>query len=418
MAGESQKQFQPSTAHSPHAAVPTFSIADSSRPCEVLSKYLTFQSLDQHEWWHHGAPVINKMLSDANYDIHHQFQYLCLFGLHIVPLLGPFPTPRSGLYECFLGLFGSLELSKNFTASESTVRICFEPISHAAGTSSDPANRLIINEALSRLNGIEPQVDLRLYHQLIHELALTDQEEILLQNRGELMKQPSKTQTILGLDLKGGAVTAKLYIIPILKSLVTGQSIQHLMWNAIRKFDERGAFKDSLAIIEDFLQTAPESTSANFLSCDLVDPEKTRLKIYVHDFHVLFGRVSDIWTMGGRLTDKETMTGLEMIRELWTALGIHEGVRAPVERASRPGDGPDILPLLFNYEAAPFQKVPKQKIYFPLVGINDMAIARVLSEFFAKYGMPEHADSYARNLASYWYVLRSQETIYMFYVIY
>ncbi|KAK2798995.1 hypothetical protein FQN50_008622 [Emmonsiellopsis sp. PD_5] len=416
MAKESPEQFQPPTADSPQAAIPTFSISDHSRPYEALSKYLTFENLDHHEWWRHGAPMLSKMLSDANYDIHHQFQHLCLFGLHIVPLLGPFPAARSGPYRCLLGGFGSLEFSENFTGSEATIRIGFEPTAHTAGASSDPANRLIINEALSRLKKVDPQMDLRLYHQLVNELAINDQEETLLRDRDELEKQPSKSQTILALDLKGGAFTAKLYLFPILKSAATGRSLPHLVSNAIRKVDERGAFKDSLAMIEDYLQTTPATTSICYLSCDLVDPEKTRLKIYIEEDQVMFGRVSDIWTMGGKLTDKETMTGLQMLRELWTALEIIEGVRMPVDRATILGDGPDILPLLFNFETRPFQKDPKLKIYIPLVGVNDMEIARVLSEFFAKYGMSEHADSYTRNWMSYWYVFRSEENIYKVYV--
>jgi DMATS type aromatic prenyltransferase len=368
---------------------------------DSLSRYMTFPSLGQHDWWRKTGPTLGKMLRDAKYDICQQFQYLYLFGTHIIPMLGPFPSVRPGLYRSVLGGLGSLEFSQNFTQSQRTVRVAFEPTSHAASTGEDPCNRRMVNEALSRLKCLSPQTDLQLYYQLMSELTLADEEERILSNRNELETQPGKTQSILALDLKGGDIAVKLYLYPGLKSAATGTPISQIVFDSVRKVDHKGVFSDSLALIEDFLRTVPPTISLHFLSCDLVALRNTRFKIYIAEFQVDFERITDIWTLGGKLQDQETLTGLGMLRELWEALKIPEGKRSRVERPTMPGDPPDLLPLLFNFEIQPHKHPPQLKIYFPLTGVNDLTIATSLTQLFSRWGWSEHAHSYSRDLASY-----------------
>ncbi|RHZ48762.1 hypothetical protein CDV55_101306 [Aspergillus turcosus] len=377
------------------------STSKSSAAYDSLSKYITFPTLGQCDWWRKAGPTLGKLLRDAKYDLCQQFQYLYLFGMHIIPMLGPFPTDRPGLYRSVLGGLGSLEFSQNFTQSQRTVRIAFEPTSHAASTGEDPCNRRMVNEALSRLKSLSPQMDLQLYYQLITELTLTDEEERILSNRNELETQPGKTQSILALDLKGGDIAVKLYLYPGLKSAATGAPILQIVFNSVRKVDHKGAFSDSLALIEDFLRTAPPSISVHFLSCDLVALRNMRFKIYIAEFQVDFKRITDIWTLGGKLQDQETLTGLRMLRELWEALKIPEGKRSQVERPTMPGDPPHLLPLLFNFEIQPHKPLPQLKVYFPLTGINDMTIATSLTQLFSRWEWSEPAQCYSRDLASY-----------------
>ncbi|KAF7158687.1 hypothetical protein CNMCM6106_005477 [Aspergillus hiratsukae] len=374
---------------------------ESSPVYHSLTKYITFPSLDHYEWWRKTGPTLGKMLCDAKYDLCQQFQYLYLFGTYIIPMLGPFPTARPGLYQCILGGLGSLEFSQNFTQSQRTVRIAFEPTSHAASTGEDPCNRRMVTEALSRLKCLSPVLDLQLYYQLITELTLTDDEERLLSNRNELETQPCRTQTILALDLKGGDIAVKLYLYPALKSAATGTPISQMVFNSVRKVDDKGIFSESLAMVENFLSTAPPSISVCFMSCDLTSLGNTRFKIYFAEFHVDFERIHDIWTLGGKLQDEERLTGLKMIRELWEALSIPEGKRSQAERPTRPGDPPTLLPLLFNFEMQPHRPMPQLKIYFPLTGINDMTIATSLTQLFSRWGWSEHAKSYCKDVASY-----------------
>ncbi|KAB8233937.1 putative dimethylallyl tryptophan synthase [Aspergillus alliaceus] len=358
-------------------------------------------SLDQYDWWRNMAPMLGKMLYDAKYSLCQQFEHLYLFGTHIIPMLGPFPTSRPGLYKCILGGLGPLEFSQNWTKQQATVRIAFEPTSAAASTGDDPCNRLMINEALNRLKQLRPQVDLQLYHQLITSLTVTDEEQHYLSSRHELDSQPSKTQTILALDLKGSDLSVKLYFYPLVKCAATGTPISQLAFSAIRKVDDGGVFRSPLAMIEDFLSGAPSTTSVCFVSCDLVAPSKTRFKLYVAEFQVDFARISDIWTLGGRLGDEETLTGLSMLRELWGSLGIPEGLRSFPERPTQAGDSADKVALLFNLEIQPHKSLPQPKAYLPLTGINDEVIARTITHIFEKWGWSEHSKSYTENLESY-----------------
>ncbi|PKX88945.1 uncharacterized protein P174DRAFT_464677 [Aspergillus novofumigatus IBT 16806] len=105
----------------------TESTSESLPAYDTLTKCFTFSGIDQHEWWTKTAPTLGKLLRDAKYDPCQQLQYLYLFGMHIIPMLGPFPNARPGLYRSILGGLGCLEFNQNFTQLLRTVRIAFEP---------------------------------------------------------------------------------------------------------------------------------------------------------------------------------------------------------------------------------------------------------------------------------------------------
>ncbi|PLB52029.1 putative dimethylallyl tryptophan synthase [Aspergillus steynii IBT 23096] len=373
----------------------------SSSVYDALVKFLIFPNLDQSEWWEAAASMLARMLSAAHYNFHQQFQYLYLFATHVIPMLGPFPKSRPGLYDCLLGGLGSLEFSQNLAQSQSLVRIAFEPTSHEASTGEDPCNRGMIDQALRRLKRVSPSLDLQLYHRLIVDLTLSDDDERALIDANELAGRPARTQSLVALDLKDGDIAVKLYLYPELKSAATGTPILQLIGDSMRKVDPGDLFSAGLAEVEDFLRRAPSTLQAYFLSCDLVSPAVTRFKLYLADLQVGFDRITDIWTLGGKLQGEETERGLQMVQDLWEALEIPPGTRAPPDRPTRPGDPPTRLPLLANLELKPRDPWPKLKIYFPLTGLNDEMVATALSSVFRRWGWEDHASTYVENVASY-----------------
>ncbi|KNG91098.1 putative dimethylallyl tryptophan synthase [Aspergillus nomiae NRRL 13137] len=375
---------------------------DEPEPCYLLSKYLTFPSFDQHQWWHNTAPMLGKLLSQCKYSVHEQYQYLCLYGLHIVPFLGPWPDiERRKLYKSVFSGLGPLEFSQNFTKIGRTVRIGFEPTSFNASTGHDICNRHALGEALNRFKHLGLKLDLQLYHQLISQVSLTDEEEYTLHARGILDDEPAKSQSLLALDFNNSDVTIKLYFYPQLKSLTTGISRARLMFSAVRNVDKCGALRQSMDMIEEYFASVPGTTTPYWVSCDLTEPRKTRFKFYFAQFQVSIENAVSLWTLDGRITDPETMAGLAMLRELWHSFDIRDGLREQKNRPGNPGDPGNVVPMLFNLETFPDKAYPQPKIYFPTTGMNDLAVAKAMVEFFRGHGLHEHAESYIDDLASY-----------------
>ncbi|KAJ5165584.1 Aromatic prenyltransferase DMATS type [Penicillium coprophilum] len=388
-----------SSVEAPKASVPAVT-QPADMPHRTLSRSMTFANLDQYQYWHAVGPMLGRMLSNGNYSIHQQYEYLCLFAHVIIPKLGPFPGGRD-IYKCLLGGTGSVELSQNVQKLGLTARVAFEPTSYIASTGVDPLNRHTVHATLAELRAIgSATVDMELHQMLVNELTLTDREEKLMSPE-QISGTAWKTQILLALDLGQTGITVKEYLYPALKASVIGKTVAELCFSAIRKVDTQGVFEASTQAIETYMQTQSQ-TDLYFLSCDLVDPARTRIKLYLMELDMRMEKVEEHWTMGGKLIDEETVLGLKMLRELWVEFGIIEGMRNEPERPSLPGDPDTIVPFIMNYEMNPCEALPKPKFYFPLVGISELKIANVLTAFFERYDMPEQAAVYRDNLQTYY----------------
>jgi cyclic dipeptide N-dimethylallyltransferase len=384
-----------STAQSIEGSV----LAAADMPHRTLSKSMTFANLDQYQYWHAVGPMLGRMLADGNYSVHKQYEYLCLFAHVIIPKLGPFPGGRD-IYKCLLGGTGTVELSQNIQRLGLTARVAFEPTSYISSTGVDPLNRHTVHATLAELRAIgSASIDMELHQMLVNELTLTDREEKLMSPE-QISGTPWKTQILLALDLGQTDITVKEYFYPALKGSVIGKSVAELCFSAVRKVDTKGVFESASKAIETHMQNQSQ-TDLYFLSCDLVDPAETRIKLYLMELDMRMEKVEEHWTMGGKLDDEETLLGLEMLRELWIEFGIIEGMRNEPERPSLPGDPDTIVPFIMNYEMNPGQPLPKPKFYFPLVGISELKVANVLTAFFERYDMPEQAAVYRDNLQGY-----------------
>jgi cyclic dipeptide N-dimethylallyltransferase len=370
------------------------------RTYETVSKYLMFPNIDEKEWWVATGPQFSKMLADAKYDIHHQFEYLQLYASHILPFLGPFPKSRPDLYLCVLGGLGSLEFSQNFTEAGATVRMTFEPTSYTASTGEDVCNRGTSDEFLRRLKRVSPKIDLGLYHEILNKLTVTDTEERLLVERDMLAGQEVRTQTMVALDMKNGGIGAKIYFVPILKGIITGTPTWTMMQNAVRSVDRDGLFTEGLANTAAYLDNAPDTVYQDMFSFDLVEPTETRFKIYLSEFQIDFDRITDIWTLGGKIQGEETDQGLALLKELWDSLDIPVGTRPPPNKPV-PVLPPDRLPIVVNLEITPNSSWPQPKMYFALPGLNCLAVATAVETAFRKWGWGDHASSFIGNLRSY-----------------
>jgi cyclic dipeptide N-dimethylallyltransferase len=226
---------------------------------------------------------------------------------------------------------------------------------------------------------------------------LTEKEAQNTYERHDFSKIPFKTQNALAVDLTKTGITMKLYLYPPLKAALSGTPSWKATLKAIRDLDKDGQFADSAAVVETHMLGQPSTVALEFMSCDLVPLEKTRFKLYILDHELSFDRMVHHWTLGGRLMDEDRVIGMKMLRELWDGFKIPVGKREPLEGPSKPGD-PPLLPLFLNYELISRNPFPASKVYFPLTGIPDMAVAQILTAFFERHGFDEQAKTFIDNL--------------------
>ncbi|RAL15194.1 tryptophan dimethylallyltransferase fgaPT2 [Aspergillus homomorphus CBS 101889] len=381
---------------------------------QVLSEIFDFPNDEQRSWWHSTAPMFAQLLQTADYEIHTQYRCLAMFKKHVIPFLGVYPTNDRDRWLSILTRYGTpFELSLN--CSDSLVRYTYEPITAASGTTTDPFNTFAIWEALKPLMAIEPSLNLEWFTHFKRDLTLDAAESAWLQQHRELVDGQIQTQNKLALDLKGGRVVPKTYIYPALKETATGRSVQELMFSSMRSLAHRyPAISAPLDMLEAYVHSrGPHSTATpRLLSCDLIDPAKSRIKVYLLERMVSLDAMRELWTLGGRRDDAATHDGWAMIEELWELLDIPPGLRSypepflPLGSIPPPGE---LLPSMANFTLHQNDPMPEPQVYFTVFGMNDMAIARALTTFFARHGWTRMAQRYEESLrASYPHALHEE----------
>ncbi|KAJ5422954.1 Aromatic prenyltransferase DMATS type [Penicillium cf. griseofulvum] len=375
---------------------------DIQTPLQVLSRSFNFASSDEAKWWHSTAPMFATLMEKSSYDVHAQYQFLCLHREFVIPALGPYPTKGGPMHwKSTLTRFGlPFELSFNYT--KSLVRFAFEPLGPLTGTDEDPFNTQPISQCLKRFKTILPKLDLEWFDLFIRELVVSDEDVKVIRDKN-LPVPIFKTQNKLAADLgPNGDMLLKTYIYPRIKAMANGVPKEQLMFNAIRKADTSGKLAAPLSVLEEFMGSR-ETLIAHFLSCDLVKPSESRIKLYCFETQLDFETIAGIWTLDGRRTDPETLAGLNWLKDLWQLLPIAKGRASLPNRFYELGESPvEQLPFIINFALYPNKALPEPQIYFPVFGNNDKATAEGLATFFDRVGVSSLPKFYAPDLAAYY----------------
>ncbi|KAE8382754.1 aromatic prenyltransferase [Aspergillus bertholletiae] len=377
--------------------------AQLPKPFHVLSQALNLSNRDHEKWWYSTAPMFAAMMAGANYDAHAQYKFLCIHREVVIPALGPYPERGLPMHwKSHLTRFG-LPFELSFNYSKSLLRFAFEPLGPLTGTQDDPFNTRAIGPVLKDLKAMVPSLDLEWFDHFTKALVVSDEEAQALCD-GNLEVPVFKTQNKLAADLEpSGDIVLKTYIYPRIKSIATGTPKEQLMFNAIKAADKDGKVATPLAILEEFMAERAPTLIGHFLSCDLVKPSKSRIKVYCMERQLNLAAIERIWTLNGRRSDPETLDGLEALRELWQLLPITEGLCPLPNCFYEPGTSPqEQLPFIINFTLSPKSPFPEPQIYFPAFGQNDKTIAEGLATFFEGRGWDGLAKSYPSDLASYY----------------
>lgn len=392
---------------SPYQAVPT--IEGSKMPTSVmvdpyqtLSEILDFPDKEQRYWWDSTAPMFSKILRNNQYSIHDQYKFLGLYKKYVVPFLGNYPTNNKPRWLSILTRYGApFELSVN--CSQSLVRFAFEPINATTGTAKDPFNTHAVWQVLEKLSGLSGGFNFEGVKHFKRDLTLDLLDSAQIDEQS-LRFGTIKTQNLLAFDLDGGTFQPKIYLYPALKSIATGISVERLITDSVRSLPQACPLIPSLCLLEDYLRTRePNSTaSVRLFSCDVKDPAKSRIKIYVLEEMVSAQTIEDLWTLGRRRKDTATQDGLSSLLELWNLLQIPSGLRGYPEPYLPLGSIPDEeLPLMANFTLQPDGLAPEPQIYLPTFGMKDRDVAHALTTFFNRNGWTQMAQTYESNIRSY-----------------
>lgn len=399
-------------------------------PYRALSESILFGSVDEERWWHSTAPILSRLLISSNYDVDVQYKYLSLYRHLVLPALGPYPQrdPETGIiatqWRSGMVLTGlPIEFSNN--VARALIRIGVDPVTADSGTAQDPFNTTRPKVYLETAARLLPGVDLTRFSEFETELVITKAEEAVLQANPDLFRSPWKSQILTAMDLqKSGTVLVKAYFYPQPKSAVTGRSTEDLLVNAIRKVDREGRFETQLANLQRYIErrrrglhvpgvTAdkPPATAADkafdacsffphFLSTDLVEPGKSRVKFYASERHVNLQMVEDIWTFGGLRRDPDALRGLELLRHFWADIQMREGYYTmprgfcELGKSSAGFEAPMMFHFHLDGSQSPF---PDPQMYVCVFGMNSRKLVEGLTTFYRRVGWEEMASHYQAN---------------------
>ena len=377
--------------------------SDEATPYAVLSRFCTFSTPHEQEWWNKTGRLLSKILAAAHYSPERQYEALLFYSQVLIPRLGPYPSSfRSAITRSGLPVEFSINYQQR-SAAGNVVRIGFEPVAEASGTPKDPHNRNPIVELLEKLEKLSPPgFNSKLFHHFLKTQTLSEQESLELgaeARPGTILT----SQAAFGFDLQPDTISVKGYTFPGLKTQVSGQGFGSIINKSLVPLKESlGAFP-GFDLVDAYLEATNGYSQFAFWSFDCAEDTKARLKLYSAHNSVVWSKVEEIWTLGGRVDTPVVQRGLEYLRELWHLTGISEGDRAFTGGFD---DGKDATPtpMVWNYEMRVGEPFPLTKFYFPVHGENDERIIRGLAKFLGHIGLVADGDNLEHNIQDFLYV--------------
>lgn len=335
-------------------------------------------------WTKHTKPVLTSLLKAVeSYTPEQQASHLEFLEEYIIPSMGR--APKKSRARSLLTPNGSpFETSLNHSNNgKSYLRFCYEPVFPGSdGVTENPV------PAIAEKVG----ADLRWFNQFAAEFFPSSADDVILTEKvdKDTIRIP---KVFLAFDLQEDKRTMKAYFYPVIKYMTSKVNSDRAGFDLIRRLDPLGtSFGPALDLIEDYqklLYQDPPLTMV--IGIDCVSPEAgARIKIYIEPQSNTWEAVQQHVTLGGKLTDKTTLDGLEILRDLWNLM-----INEPEDKEIDDHFVKEILETkpsssgaCFSWELKPGQAIPDVKIYVPLCQYfkSDKAIAEAMEKVFRKRG--------------------------------
>ncbi|KAJ5715316.1 Aromatic prenyltransferase DMATS type [Penicillium malachiteum] len=371
-----------------------------SNAYDVLSRYYLFADSNQKAWWEKTGCLLDKILASAGYSLARRLEALTFFSQVLIPSLGAYPNEfRSAITRSGL----PLEFSVNYQQKggvDPVVRIGYEPVGAEFGTKKDPYNQTAITDLLNTLDKQNiPEYDGWLFRYFLEAHTLNAADKELLKKK-KIEGSELTSQAAFGFDLKENAVSVKGYTFPAMKCTINGKGFGDVIAESIKPLTAKMGPIPSFDMVNSYLEETNGYSQFAFWSFDCAESGSSRLKLYSSHNSVVWSKVEEIWTLGGRAKSPVVQEGLKYLKELWQLTKLSEGQR---DFSGGFDDGQDSTasPMVWNYEMKKGEETPLTKFYFPIHGESDKNVITGLAEFLCRIGLSKFGGNYEATVQHY-----------------
>ncbi|KAI0469328.1 tryptophan dimethylallyltransferase-domain-containing protein [Xylaria cf. heliscus] len=364
---------------------------------QVNSDFAHTETVHHRLWYQHYGRALGIFLFNAGYLYDAQYRNLAFFMQHIAPNLGVFRIDDdTQSWGSFMTDDGSpLELSWDWGTNNCrpTIRYSIEPIGLKAGTSHDPLNLLVGPVLEAQLIRALPNLRLELFHHF------QDFFKARGENKHHLVDlQDHNTSIFYAFDLTDKDTTAKVYFFPKSRAIACNEPNLEVLIQAITSAPYITSDNlNALSVLTDFSRDiAGAGLEYEMLAIDLIDPQKSRFKIYFRCRETNFDSVMTIMTLGGRIDSPDVQQGLDDLRSLWSALFAASANHSLKEVLHRTAG------MLYNVEFRLGDQFPATKIYLPVrhYSSNDNTVIQALNRFFQSRKRGSYMKAYSNVMTA------------------
>ncbi|XXH01633.1 hypothetical protein Hte_007993 [Hypoxylon texense] len=374
---------------------------------QVNSELKEYDNIHHRFWWsRHSGRALAVLLHSARYPLDIQYRDLKFFAQVVAPHLGASHDIHgvdvnggTSPWPSFMTDDGTpLELSWDWGTKDCLpiIRYSMEPIGLNAGTSVDPRNLAVGPEFQDQLVRTLPNMRLELFQ---HFISFFNGHI----NKGMGPNEDGgdhQSSLFYAFDLTAAEITAKVYFFPKMRAKLYHQSNLQVVLQAIDTIPE--VANDSLEACAVFREFTSDDVNKDLeyemLAIDLVDPTKTRLKIYFRSRDTTFNSVINIMTLGGRLTNSKLYSGLVDLHRLWKALfGVSGSLDQPLSDNNHRTAG-----ILYNVEFRLGDSVPAAKVYLPVrhYSSSDATVIQSLNDYFQYRQRGKYMPDYVKAVST------------------
>ncbi|KAF2178051.1 aromatic prenyltransferase [Zopfia rhizophila CBS 207.26] len=343
----------------------------------VPETYQYISNLHQTFWCRTTGHVLDVLMQAANYSHQAHGDIMSFFAENIAPFLGPTDKPNFKRWKSFMTDDNTpIEISWDWCgpADEPIIRFSIDPMSLSAGTFADPMNATGPESFKNMIFEVFPKIDMFWFDHFNSFF-----------NRGTTeagAEEDHPSRIFWGFDLGETGVTTKTYFFPGPLARTMGASnlctiAQSLACAPYCTPDKLQAF-NQLASFANSLGT--DALEFEMLAIDMVDPLKSRLKLYFRNRRTDFSSIRDMITLNGEKPGAHLEKGLCSLKKLWDSL--FDRSDAPEDLELRLNER-RTAGILYNAEFRLGSSYPDVKIYIPVrhYSRNDQHVMDKVQEF-------------------------------------
>ncbi|RSL89638.1 hypothetical protein CDV31_015832 [Fusarium ambrosium] len=354
-------------------------ISRQSKPWHLVkARHESLFNPHERYWYQNVGCVLGSFLNSAGYTQMSQINILHHFANLVAPHLGS--AFRVGLtrWKSFMtDDFTPVQLNWDFRAGaeKTTVAYSIEPTGLDAGTAVNLQNASAAGDFKKGLVEACPEINTTLFD---YFRSRFDQVWIGC--------GPGHQSTMFwGFTLEENVITNKAYFFPGAIARATHQSTLAVIRDAVETAPGYSHKKmASFELFAEYASRRPElRLEIEMFALDLVQEEKSQLKVYFRDRRTNFEAVKETISLGWRLQEPNLEVGIQKLRRLWDALlgrqGVPDNVDLPHKNHRTAG-------ILYDFEFGMSVQTPNVRVYIPVrhYAENDQQILNALTGFMSE----------------------------------